>query len=213
MQESDKLLSNHEEEKDAMPAIVCPHCGTGSNFSFTASAQKRTDSHITCAVGFCQLCQKEVYFEVGRDTEQVLLHWPRKREKAAEELPPNVQRAFDEALLCYSDGAWNGALLMCRRAINDALLELGAPSKGDLPTQLQALVDGNKITPALKDWADQARIGGKLSAHGTGGDEWGQPEKDWAESQDAQEVIDFCTSFFEYAFVMKARLDKRRGQT
>ena len=197
-----------------MPAIVCPHCGVGSNFGFSASAQKRTDSHITCAVGFCALCKEEVYFEVrGDNTEQVLLHWPRKREKAAEELSPNVQRAFDEALLCNSQGAWNAALLMCRRAINDALVELGVPSKGNLPTQLQALVAVNKIPPDLKDWADQARIGGRLAAHGTGGDEWGQPDKEWGDSQDAKEVIDFCTSFFEYAFVMKARLDKLRGQT
>ena len=67
------------------------------------------------------------------------------------------------------------------------------------------------IAPPLKEWADQARIGGKLAAHGTGGDEWGQPDKDWAEESDAIEVIDFCRSFFEYAYVMSARLDRRRG--
>ncbi len=74
-------------------------------------------------------------------------------------------------------------------------------------------MDVNKITPDLKDWADKARIGGRLAAHGTGEDEWGHPDKDWGDSQDAKEVIDFCTSFFEYAFVLKARLDKLRGQT
>ena len=78
-----------------MPAIVCPHCGVGSNFGFSASAQKRTDSHITCAVGFCALCKEEVYFEVrGDNTEQVLLHWPRKREKAAEELSSQCAKSL-----------------------------------------------------------------------------------------------------------------------
>ena len=214
MQESDKLLLDHEEETEVMPAIVCPHCGVGANFAFSVSSQKRTNDKIICAVGFCQLCLKEVYFEVAREnTDQIYTHWPRKTEKAAEELPTKVQRAFNEAFRCYSEEAWNGALLMCRRAINDALIELGAPSKGNLPSQMKALVDANKITPDLKDWADQARIGGKLAAHGVGGDEWGEPEKDWADQDDADEVIDFCKSFFEYAFVMKARLDKRRGQS
>ena len=145
------------------------------------------------------------------NNNQVLTHWPIWQEAEQKELPPEVQGAFNEALDCYRIRAWNGSLCMCRRAIDDALVDLGAPEKGNLPTKLQALVNVNVIAPPLKDWADQARIGGKLAAHGTGGDEWGQPDKDWADESDANEVIEFCRSFFEYAYVMKARLDRRRG--
>jgi hypothetical protein len=83
--------------------------------------------------------------------------------------------------------------------------------KRDLPTQLQALVDAHVITPDLKDWADQARIGGKLAAHGTGGDEWGEPDKEWGDQGDAQTVIEFLQSFLEYSYAMKQRLANRRG--
>ncbi len=195
-----------------MPVITCPHCRQGSDFKITARAQKELDPNILCAVGACRLCSQEVWFELRQENpELVQSHWPQARETAAEELSPDVKRAFNEALLCYSAGAWNGALCLCRRAITDALIELGAPPKGDLPAQLQALVEADKITPALKDWADQADIGGKLAAPGSGADEWGQPEKDWAEQDDANEVIDFCKSFFEYAYVMQARLARRRN--
>ena len=195
-----------------MPVITCPHCGTGANFTLRAQTASQTKPTVECAIGRCEVCQKEVWFELERaDQNHVITNWPVWQEGAQEELPPNVKRAFDEALDCSRAGAWNGALCMCRRAIDDALSNLGAPEKGNLPTKLKALVESNVIAPPLEDWADQARIGGKLAAHGTGGDEWGQPDKDWAEESDAIEVINFCRSFFEYAYVMSARLDRRRG--
>ncbi len=199
-------------EEFRMPVIQCPHCGTGTNFTLRAQTASQTRATVECAIGRCEVCLKEVWFELERaDQSHVLTHWPVWQEAAQEELPANVKRAFNEALDCSRAGAWNGALCMCRRAIDDALMNLGAPNKGNLPTKLNALVESNVIAPPLKDWADQARIGGKLAAHGVGGDEWGQPDKDWADESDCNEVIEFCRSFFEYAYVMKARLDKRRG--
>ena len=195
-----------------MAVITCPHCGTGTNFTIRAQTASQTNPLIECAIGRCEVCSKEVWFELEKaDQSHVIDNWPVWKEAAQNELPPDVKRAFNEALDCSRIGAWNGALCMCRRAIDDALSELGAPERGDLPTKLKALVDANVIAPPLKEWADQARIGGKLAAHGTGGDEWGQPDKDWANEDDANEVIEFCRSFFEYAYVMKARLDRRRG--
>ena len=206
------LLPTEELEEVAMPVITCPYCGTGTNFSILAQTGKYHDKEVVCAVGRCEVCLKEVWFEVNAvNNNQVLTHWPIWQEAAQKELPPEVQGAFNEALDCYRIRAWNGSLCMCRRAIDDALVDLGAPEKGNLPTKLQALVNANVIAPPLKDWADQARIGGKLAAHGTGGDEWGQPDKEWADESDANEVIEFCRSFFEYAYLMKARLDRRRG--
>ena len=213
MIQNDKL-SPIAQGEETMPVISCPHCQKGSDFLVTAKTPKKLNSKILCAVGSCRLCEKEVWFELEADNENIVLsQWPRLKETPPDGLPPNVQRAFAEALACVNTEAWNGTLLMCRRAIDDALDELGAPEKGDLPTKLAALVADQVITPTLKDWADQARIGGKLAAHGTGGDEWGQPDKDWADKKDADEVVEFCRSFFEYAYVMKARLDQRRGQT
>ena len=197
-----------------MPVITCPYCGTGTNFAIRAQVVEHANPQVECAIGQCDVCRKEIWFELDKgNPNRVISHWPVWQEAAQEELPADVKRAFNEALDCSRVGAWNGTLCMCRRAIDDALDQLGAPEKGNLPTKLAALVASQTITPALKEWADQSRIGGKLAAHGTGGDEWGQPEKDWADKDDADQVLEFCRSFFEYAYVMKARLDQRRGPT
>ena len=81
--------------------------------------------------------------------------------------------------------------------------------KGDLPTQLQDLVDRDEITPKLKDWADQSRIGGRIAAHDTGGAEWGDPDKIWGDREDASIVIDYLKGFFEYVYVLDARMKER----
>ena len=109
---------------------------------------------------------------------------------------------------------------MLRRTIQETIRDLTkgweekeqkALLKEGLPTQLQKLVDKDLIAPALKEWTDQARVGGKMAAHGTGGGEWGDPKKEWGDQADAQEVKEFCLSFLEYAYVKPARLKKRRG--
>ena len=68
--------------------------------------------------------------------------------------------------MCYGADVPNGTLLMHRRALHETLNHLGA-RKGDLPTQLSDLVKKQMIVPRLRDWTDQARIGGKIAAHGT----------------------------------------------
>jgi hypothetical protein len=213
MTEQTKMPPTEKLEEMPVPVIVCPHCLRGSDFNIRAHVPKELDSRTVCAIGSCRLCKKEVWFELSNnDPADVRSYYPRSVVSLPEGIPPAVHQAFEEALKCQEAGAPNGALEMCRRAIKEALVDLGAPPKGDLPMQLKALVDAQKITPDLKDWADQARIGGKLAAHGTGGDEWGQPEKAWGERQDAEDVIGFCTSFFEYAYTMTKRLQDRRSK-
>ena len=71
------------------------------------------------------------------------------------------------------------------------------------------LVERRKITPQLKDWADQARIGGRIAAHGSGGNEWGDPDKLWGDLEDASIVIDYLKGFFDYVYVLNARMKQR----
>lgn len=171
-------------------------------------ARPRFGSEHELAIGQCLLCQTGVFIWLlhGR----VHRTEPRLTEQLPENLPDNVERAFDEALLCQAAGAPNGALCMARRSLDDSLEQLGA-KKRDLPTRLDDLVEKRKTTPELREWADQARIGGELAAHGTGGDEWGQPDLDWAKDADAEEVLGFLRPFFEYVYVMPARIVARKG--
>lgn len=147
-----KLPPTHELEESKMPVVTCPHCGKGTNFSLHAQTGSHTRPTVECAIGRCEVCLKEVWFELEKaDQNHVLTNWPVWQEGAQEELPPNVKRAFDEALDCSRAGAWNGGLCMCRRAINDALSNLGAPEKGNLPTKLKALVVVKRVQEFFGD--------------------------------------------------------------
>lgn len=202
------FIDERPGEKE-MPVIVCPHCEQGSDIQMSASVDNPNVGGELLGIGFCRLCQREVFLRYNKNNE-VAWHYPPRVEKIPVEIEKEgVRKAFEEALRCYASEAPNGALLMCRRALQEAIDDLGA-KKGNLPTQLQDLVDKFKITPDLKEWGDHARIGGKLAAHGTGGDEWGDETKVWGTQEDAAAVIDFCSAFFEYIYVLPKRNEERR---
>lgn len=196
-----------------MPVRKCPYCKAMSNCDLgDLLPGGKADGRVS--IDRCQNCGSPTYVVVPNngDRDKVQDSYPKDIQTPPEELPEPVKKAYAEALVCYGAGAPNGALLMCRRAIQEALDGLGA-KKGNLPTQLQDLVDKHRITPELKEWADHARIGGKLAGHGTGGSEWGDPAKVWGDKNDAEAVIGFCDAFFEYVYVLPDRNKRRRAST
>lgn len=196
----------------AMPARMCPRCGVKSNFNLRFGYPVPS-GHQVQRLDVCQNCNEGSYFVVDPVSDQVTDMYPKTTVSLATEIPESVQRPFLEAIRSFDAGCPNASLCMSRRALDDALTELGAPAAPNLPTRLNYLVANYLLTPALKDVADQARIGGKLAAHGTGGTEWGSPQKDWGDMTDAKDVIEYLSSVFEYAFVMPKRVDARRKGT
>lgn len=202
-----------------MPARLCPYCKVVSNFSRGPSLNSAQAIHTPpkqaeqiISLESCANCKAYMYIREHETVERLYDQYPKTVDYAPEELPDRVETAFNEALVCYSAGAANGSLLMCRRAIQESVQDLKAP-KGNLPKQLQALVDADQITPDLKVWADHARVGGKIAAHGVGGDEWGDPDQIWGDLEDAAAVIEFCNAFFEYTYVIPERNRRRRIET
>lgn len=195
------------------PVRVCPKCGALSGFRrlWDWPLEGISDDNVSC-LDECASCGIVAYFRSSRDGQIVHDQYPTRVHAPQAELPVAVKTAYAEALVCLGAGAPNGALLMCRRAIQEALNDLGA-KKGDLPTQLNDLVSKYRITPNLRDWADHARIGGKLAGHGTGGGEWGNASKVTGGKEDAEAVIEFCNGFFEYVYVLPKRNEERRTKT
>ena len=203
-----------------MPARLCPYCKVVSNFSrggSTNAAETPTHdisrqlglNHQELSLDDCQNCRATTYFRAMKGSgNEVFDQYPKVIEEAPAELPDQVRRAFHEALVCYGAEAPNGSLLMCRRALQETMNDLKAV-KGDLPKQLEYLVEERVITPQLREWADQSRIGGKIAAHGTGGDEWGDPDKIWGNMDDAEIVIGYLKGFFDYVYVFEEQMKQR----
>ncbi len=193
---------------------VCPSCKTKASFQrlWDWPLSSTPDVEIVSALDLCTSCHFVMYYQGDRAGTKAVDTYPKNLQTPPGELLEPVKKAFAEALVCHVAGAPNGALLMCRRAIQEALDDLGA-KKGNLPTQLDDLVSMHKLTPDLKEWADHARIGGRLAAHGMEGGEWGDLSKVYGDKEDAEAVIEFCNGFFEYVYVLPKRNEERRTRT
>ena len=84
------------------------------------------------------------------------------------------------------------------------MTDLGAEGD-DLFHKMDDLEGKRKITPELKAWAHEGRLGGKLGAHGTKG-------KKWAEKDDAEEVLEFSRWFLRYVYVLLKQLEDRKAR-
>ena len=158
------------------------------------------------SLDICQNCGSPAYFVVANQNrrDEILDRYPKLDVDPDEELPEAVKVAFREAMKALNEEIWNGCLPMCRRALEEAMEDLGADGR-DLFTQIDDLETKRKITPELKEWAHEGRLGGKLAAHG-------MKEKKWADKQDAEEVLEFCRWFFRYVYVLPKQLAERKAK-
>ncbi|MGB5925040.1 MAG: DUF4145 domain-containing protein [Dehalococcoidia bacterium] len=186
-----------------MPLRKCPYCKGLSNFDLTG----QTCSGLLkgCAsLDVCQNCKTPVYFVTQsiQDRVTILDSYPKLDLETDKELPENVKIALTEAIKGLNDENWNSCLVMCRRALEEAMVDLGAEGR-DLFNKIDTLENQRRITPELKAWAHESRLGGKLGAHGT-------KEKRWADKDDAEELLEFSRWFFRYVYVLPRQLADRK---
>ena len=188
-----------------MPLRKCPYCKGLSNFSTSGQLNQ---GHLKGSVSLdiCQNCGTPVYFMTpsNQDRNTILDIYPKLDLEPDKELPENVKVAFVEAIKGLNDGNWNSCVVMCRRALEESMTELGAEGE-DLFHQIDNLESQRKITPELKAWAHESRLGGKLGAHGT-------KQKKWADKDDAEEVLEFSRWFFRYVYVLPRQLADRKAK-
>lgn len=197
-------LSRLNIEEGEIMLRRCPYCKGLSNFDLgTIDGGGELEGIVS--LDRCQNCGTLTYFRVPspKQRREILDSYPKIETDPDEELPEDVKRAFQEAMKSLNEGIWNGCVIMCRRALEEATEDLGAEGR-DLFTQIDDLETKRKITPELKEWAHEARLGGKLGAHGT-------KQKKWADKEDAEEVLEFCRWFFRYVYVLPKQLAERRA--
>ena len=120
-------------------------------------------------------------------------------------IPQDVLDDYEEALKCQSIKANRAACAMFRRALQSALIQLGADSKLELIKQIESL---SALPSNVKDWAHQIRIFGNWGAH---------PDKDNLKDvyeSDATETHDFMSKFLLYVFIMpeKVKLSREKRE-
>jgi hypothetical protein len=120
-------------------------------------------------------------------------------------VPEDILHDYEEALKCQAFKANRASCAMFRRALQGALLTLGADPKLELIKQIESL---STLPGDVRDWAHQIRIFGNWGAH---------PDKDNlkdVDSDDVTEAHDFTSKFLLYMFIMpqKVKLSREKRE-
>lgn len=190
------------QEGEAVPARKCSYCRVITNFNRGQEFPWPGKPDVFLSIDTCQLCGKGAYFRTGPGGDPIQDRYPTVESEPDEELPEDVKIPLREAYHSMDEKNWNASVTMARRALQEAVDDFEA--EGDtLYKQIEYLASQQKITPDLKDWAHEGRLGGNLGAHGT-------KQKKWAEEEDAEEVLEFTKWFMRYAYVLPKQLKERR---
>jgi hypothetical protein len=97
----------------------------------------------------------------------------------------------------------NASGAMSRKVIDVSTQQLlGDEGKkyGNIRDRIDVLAEKNALTPDLKDWAHEVRLGGNDAAH----------DKDPYSKEEAEELLDFTELYLTYVYTLPGRLNERR---
>jgi hypothetical protein len=80
-------------------------------------------------------------------------------------LPPEVEKAYNEARKCMSVGAFTAAELICRKILMHLAVDKGAKEGEPFAAYLTFLEKAGYVTPPMKGWVDLIRKHGNLATH------------------------------------------------
>ena len=102
-------------------------------------------------------------------------------------------KASQEAVLYAPD-------LLTSEFANDLLARLSVHPQPVSVEVIEALAEKGSLTPDLKAWAHEVRLGGADAAH----------DLDPFKKEEAQELLDFAELYLTYVYTLPARLKERR---
>ena len=211
-------------------SIHCPHCGLHTAVSpapLCVYELARYDMKVTPLpdlpsppmysqagvrwwMGKCNACQRPIL--VAEDGIWILP--PPQPGPVDNAIPEPMKSDLQEAKSCLAVSAWNASVVMARRALQTAAIELGAPKGMKLWEQIKHLADNHLITAPQKDWCDAARWVGNHGAHDTEPDvKGGVIAITNVDKVDAEDTIKLVELLFQTLYVAgntaKEQLSKR----
>lgn len=186
-------------------SIYCPKCRCHTNLIYRAGYERHitSDKYLYYAVEECNNCQQHfLTIRLKNQYGQILKSYPEDLPKTVNSLiSDSVKKDFEEALLCQSVGAYRGAAVLARRAVQLICLDKGAKKGEKLRKQIEELFDNNIITQDIKDWADEVRYIGNDAAH---------PNKEEVNEEDSEDILELLESLCDVLYVAPARAAKRK---
>jgi hypothetical protein len=122
------------------------------------------------------------------------------RRKAGTSLPPKVAESYDEAMKCWSAGAYLATAVMVRRTLEAIARTYDAsvrsPAKG-----IDVLKAKGLISEEIAAWGHELRFLGNIGAH---------PTEDVVGLDDARDSMDFLEAIVQVLFELRPKFDDMR---
>ena len=200
----------------------CPYCKTISAFSCIFSIRGEYNNKLyPVSVWRCHNCDRTIFV---RNKPEIYTHnaeklniqdvYPADEPEVDENIPEGIASDLIEALRCYNIKSYKAAVVMCRRALQKACLNLGADKKKRLVDQIKDLKGTGKLHSDLAEIATEIRMLGNEGAHPT------NDGLDDVNSEDTEEILNFALELLDDLYVrpkkveaMRVRRQKRTEET
>lgn len=187
-------------------SIYCPNCKKYTSITPRTSINSQKFSGVTHEISECNSCDFMVL--VHRRNGGITKIYPKPLAKTVDENAPLfLKNDIEEAYTCFSAGAFRGAGVLSRRALQLCCIEKGAPDK-QLNEQIEWLLNQQIITKELKEWADEVRLTGNDAAHPPKKIEEDKPVTE----DDAEDVLLLLEKFIDVLYIAPALAAERKAR-
>jgi len=191
-------------------SAVCPYCKVHVTFSWTEPGERggglNDYLHIYFKnqrgiwnIGECPSCKNCVLllgYEKDYNFVSTKIYPFPLPSPVDERIPEKIRNDLEEAKLCFSVGAINASVGMCRKALQRTCKEKGATKK-ELFDQIDEIASKGVISNDLKELAHSVRLIGNDGVH---------PNDEEVTKEDAEEILNLAEQFLDIIFVAPAKV-------
>lgn len=184
-----------------MATRICPHCGVKGAFGLGAEQRPfdpAAESFIHLEICRNGDCGGAVAVVTRGSPVRECQSFPSVEEDVTDLLSSGAKTAYQQARQSMRAGIYDGAVLMCLRSLGEAAMALGAKGK-TLEDQIQSVIKDEGVSGTLREWAHSGDLRAMLKSQSIG-----------SGRHQAEELLEFCDRFFDYAFVFPGKVRKSR---
>jgi Domain of unknown function (DUF4145) len=179
------------QTSESWTPLDCAHCGRRVSGAVIAVAAVPGIGSLSCVQ--CPNCGWGSLQQPGGAIEPGVRYGP-----VVEGLPPEVERAYEEARACMSVNANTAAELVCRGILMHVATDKGAKPGLSFEKYLDHLSASGYITPPMRPWTDRIRRHGNAAAH----------QLEPVPRERAEDTIEYTAQLLRLVYEMDARAQR-----
>jgi Domain of unknown function (DUF4145) len=150
----------------AKVSLRCPACGDNGTFQSVGTIYQLDPANVMVGMYTCPRpdCQTLLYVVTNPGGGIVATFPPELIDFDATNLPPKVQEALEEAIMCHGTGCYTASAMMVRKTLEELCADRGATG-ANLKERIQALGKKVVLPKELLDGIDDLRLLGNDAAH------------------------------------------------